>query len=165
MICYQLDECADFKRLAERCAAEGLVDLRRCPKKLKRKEDPEVLDAILGSNSTLLTTDRTIHCEHNRHIPDAHPGILIIASLAPWTLRARDVERILRQFKSAFPNWHTITIRNSVVEITERYAEIWKVVGGTVVRFGRVEFTKDGWQDELRKLLSQNAKGQQTIGG
>jgi hypothetical protein len=164
MIGYQVDECLDSKRLVKWCAAEGLVTLRRFPRKLKEQEDPQVLDTILPSGSSLVTTDREIHWRHSTHIPDKHPGILIVASSdSSCTIRIRDVERILRQFKSSFPGWHSTSLQNSILEITEQQAEVCKVTGGIAARIGWVEFAKEGWQDELRGMLSQSAKGQQAI--
>jgi hypothetical protein len=153
----------DSKRLARQCTAEGLVTFRRFPRKLKHKKDPEMLGKILVGDCTLLTTDHEIHWENSAHIPDEHPGILIIASSAPWTITDRDIERILRKFKSVFPNWHSISIQNLVVKLTEEDIEIWKVLGGRVVSFGRVEFTRDGWQDKFQDWLSRNARGKQAI--
>ncbi|MGO8751665.1 MAG: hypothetical protein ACLQNE_37465 [Thermoguttaceae bacterium] len=123
-----------------------------------------MLDELLPRGCTLVTTDREIHWLHSTHTPDEHSGILIIAtSNSSRTIRIHDVEQILRQFKSDFLGWYSMSLRNLVVEITEQQVEVWKVVGGIIKRFGWVEFTKAGWQDELRDLMARNAKGGQAI--
>ena len=115
MISYQVDECL-LKELVRACAKEGLVNVRRYPRRLKEYDDPEVLQSVLPSEWTLLTTDREIHFQHSEFIPDEHSGILIIATCqSPKTLRIKDVFSILRNFKAAFPDWHAVSPRNSVV--------------------------------------------------
>ena len=117
------------------CAEEGLVNVRRYPRRLKQCDDTVVLQDVLPSEWTLVTTDREIHFEHAEFIPDEHSGILIIATcLSPKTLGIKDVLTILRNFKAGFPDWHSVSPRNSVIEITEQSAEIWRVVDGVAER-------------------------------
>jgi hypothetical protein len=80
MINYQVDECLDSKKLVAAFTAEGLVNVRRFPKRLKQSDDPDVLQEILRTECTLVTTDRKIHLMHGEYIPNKHSGILIIAS-------------------------------------------------------------------------------------
>ena len=164
MISYQVDECLDSKELVRACAKEGLVNVRRYPKRLKEYEDPDVLQSVLPSEWTLLTTDREIHFEHSEFIPDEHSGILIIATCqSPKTLRIKDVFSILGNFKAAFPDWHAVSPRNSVIEITEQSAEVWRVASGAAERIGFFEFSAMGWQDGMRRLLEQNASRHRQI--
>ena len=87
MINYQVDECLNSKKLVSACAAEGLVNVRRFPKRLKQSEDPVVLQDVLSTEWTLVTTDREIHFQHSVYIPNNHSGILIIASSQPSRTR------------------------------------------------------------------------------
>lgn len=120
MIGYQMDECLNSKRLVQACLEEGLVNVRRCPRRLKQHDDPEVLRNVLPSEWSLVTTDRAIHVEHGRFFPSEHSGILIVAtSDSSRTLTIKNVVSILQRFKAAFPDWHEVSLRNSVVEITE----------------------------------------------
>jgi hypothetical protein len=158
MISYQVDECLNSKKLVLACAEEGLVNVRRCPRRLKQRDDPEVLRDVLPSEWSLVTTDRVIHLEHSRFFPREHSGVLIVAtSESSRTLSIKNVLAILRKFKAAFSDWHEVSLRNSVVEITEQQAEVWRVSNGNAERIGFFEFNTGGWQDSLRSLLQQNS--------
>ena len=164
MTSYQVDECLNSKKLVRACAEEGLVNVRRCPERLKQCDDPVVLQDVLPSEWSLVTTDREIHFEHGEFIPAEHSGIVIVATCqSPRTLGIKDVISILRKFKAAFPDWHAVSPRNSVMEITEQSAEVWRVVDGIAQRIGLFEFNALGWQDSMRSLLAQNASRNQQI--
>ena len=159
MIAYQVDECLNSKKLVASCAAEGLAKVRRFPFRLKQSEDPVVLQEVLPTGWTLVTTDREIHLLHSAYIPNRHSGILIIASCeSSRTICIRDVMGILRKFKTAFPEWHVASLHNSVVELTEQQAEVWQVVNGVAKRAGLFEFKNPNWQDGLRDLLTKLAQ-------
>ena len=158
MISYQVDECLNSKKLVRACAEEGLVNVRRYPERLKQCDDPVVLQDVLPSDWTLITTDREIHLAHGAFIPNEHSGILIVATCqSSRTLGIKDVFRILRNFKATFPDWPAVSLRNSIVEITEQQAEVWQVVNGNAKRIGFFEFSTAGWQDDIRSLLHENA--------
>ena len=160
MITYQVDENTDSKKFVESCRKEGLVNVRRFPKALKGAKDPVVLQQVLLSGRTLLTNDREIHFSHLSHIPDNHCGILIIARVAsPTTIRLTDVMRTLSVFKSQFPQWHDTSLRNSVVEITETFVQVWRIRGGCVTSSCTIQFSQNDWQPTLTKVLKDNASG------
>jgi hypothetical protein len=147
------------KRFIETCTGQGLVGVRSFPRGLKGRKDPEVLRNLLPSGCPLLTTDRTIHFDHATEIPDNHPGILIIANAVQVaTLTTRSAMRILSDFKREFPNWHDTALANSVVELTEIAAEVWRIERGQVKRVAYVPFTVAGWQERLVGVLQENAR-------
>jgi len=158
MITYQLDECTNSKKLAESCSRQGLVEVRRWPGRRKGQKNPEWLPDMLASGGTLLTTDREIHFQHVAHIPSTHSGILIVAKTqSATTIRREDVMRILAQFKSAFPEWHCLSLRNSIVEICETHIQLWWVESGKRVT-AVVRHSDPGWQTDLLGLLQRNAR-------
>jgi hypothetical protein len=163
---FQLDENASARTLAEYCEKQGLVEVWRWPKKLKGAEDPAALAYTLPSGRALLTTDRQIHVQHSVHIPDGHPGILIVASTSSAeTMRTSLLMRILAKFKGMFPTWHKTCLTNSIVEITETSVEVWKVVGGALARDTFLHFEETAWQDRLSTVLESNARGSQLSDG
>lgn len=155
---FQVDQCMDSKRFVESCASAGVADVRRFPRRRAGQKDPEILRAVLSTGRTLITTDRGIHIEHAAHFPEIHPGVVIVAVISPGkTLTTRQVARILSHFKQAFPEWHRVTLRNSVVEVTEVGVEVWKVGRGMVDRSGYLDFQQTDWQSKLIRLLDENA--------
>jgi hypothetical protein len=158
MTAYQLDQCLNSKRFADSCARQGLAEINRFPRRLLHRKDPDVLGVILPSNHALLTIDRRMHFEHAASIPDQHSGILIIARSVQRTLGISDVARILTKFKSAFPNWHAVSIRNSIVEITETSVQVWISQSRTIKSISFVTFDQDGWQEVLAGVLRENSQ-------
>jgi hypothetical protein len=158
MITYQADECFDSKKFIKACNQQGLVSVWRCPSDLKAKKDPEVLAEILPSGRTFLTTDRKIHFEHASSIPDYHSGILIIANtISPKTITIKEVMRRLSYLKSIIPDWHSISLRNSIVEIAENNVIVWRVVSGHVVQMKFLDYEQNDWHQILIELLKRNA--------
>ena len=159
MTAYQVDECTDSKRFVESCTRQGLVDLWRFPKKLKQKKDACVLDVVLSSGRTLVTTDRAIHFDNVAHVPDIHPGILIIASASPSKhITVKYIIHTLSRFKEGFPRWYETSLQNSIVVITEDSAEVWIIVQGNLKRVDFIQFSQEDWQVRLANLLAQNAR-------
>jgi hypothetical protein len=160
MITYQVDQCANSREFAEACNRQGLVELWRFPHRLQGQKDPDVLAEVLPSGRTLLTTDREIHTNHLAYIPEMHSGILIVAN-APCarSITKRDLMRILSAFKSQFHDWHRLSLRNLIVEITESSVEIWKVVRGTLQRLDFIPFSQPEWQARLLALIGRDSEG------
>jgi hypothetical protein len=158
MIIYQVDECFDSRKFIDACNQQGLVSVWRCPSDLKTKKDPDVLAEILPSGRTFLTTDRQIHFDHSSSIPDFHSGILIVANTSsPRTITIKEVMRRLSYLKSVFPDWYKVSLRNSIVEIAEKSAIVWRVVSGQVILLKFLDFGQKGWQGILTELLNKNA--------
>lgn len=158
MITYQVDENTDSKRFVETCQSQGLVDVWRFPRRLKGEPDPIVLGSVLQSGRTLLTNDRRIHLDNLDHIPERHCGILIITKdRPPTTIRIADVVRILSEFKARFPAWHTTSLRNSIVEISENRVEVWRIDRSELAS-RVVDLNEDGWEQSLSTILNQNAQ-------
>jgi hypothetical protein len=158
MITYQVDQCARWKTFVESCRKQALVDVWHFPSKLENEEDPRILEYVLPSGRTLLTTDRTIHYDNPEHIPDRHSGILIVASASPMrTMTMRHAMRTLARLKSDFPEWHSASLRNSIVEITEAGAQVWKVDQGSLAPVAFMSFDQPGWQANLAQLLKQRS--------
>ncbi len=164
MITYQVDESTNSKRFVDTCKEQGLVDVWRWPRRLKGAPDPVGLRHVLQSGRTLLTTDREIHFENLVHVPNTHSGILVIAKTSSrTTIRIADVMRILSNFKSRFPVWHKVSLRNSIVEICESCVQVWRVETGEL-RSVVVGLDEAGWQEKLFTILEQNAQ-RNAIGG
>jgi hypothetical protein len=154
MIAYQMDQCANWRSLADACYAQGQSEVHRLPKRLADAEDPDVLSAAMSSGRTLLTVDRTIHYDHLAYIPNEHPGILILASSLPQrTMTEKIGTRILARFKASFPDWDCVSLRNFVVELSDVGLRIWSVRDGSLSAEGYVPFDETDWQDNVRALL------------
>jgi len=159
MSIFQVDQCADSKKLVDSCAREGHAEVYRFPKRLRGYRDPDVLNAVLPRGHTLVTTDRDIHTEYAEHFPTSHAGVVIVATNSvAGTLTTRRVMRILAEFKRSFPDWHRVSLQNSVIEVTEDGVQVWKVAGGRMERSVYLEFRVADWSMSLVRALQQNAQ-------
>jgi hypothetical protein len=159
MSIFQVDQCADSRDFVDSCASEGLAEIRRFPKRLRGSQDPDVLNAVLPRGHTLVTTDRHIHTEYPEHFPATHAGVVIVAiSSETGTLTTRRMMRILAAFKRIFPDWHRVSLQNSVIEVTEDGVQVWRVAGGRMERSVYLEFRVADWSMSLVRALQQNAQ-------
>src|SRR5947207_963194 len=158
MTTFQLDQCLDSKRFARDCSAEGVCQVQRLPPGLRGKEDPELLTAVMVAAHPLVTFDRVLARDHTPFIPESKPGIIGISNYpAPQTMTVAIAQKVLRKFKSAFPDWHRASWRNSIVEITLAGIEVGHVAGGKLMRDAYFTFDAPEWQRPLADLLDENS--------
>lgn len=156
---FQLDECLNDPKFARECeessGAENTspIVVRRLPNRLKRQEDDVVLRELLLQDGTLLTKDRAMPRRWTQHIPDNHPGIVIIATVQPATITIKIVKKILGSFKQRFPRWSELSFQNAILEITEIGIEISHKSGETLARKCYVDFEVPGWDSQLTGAL------------
>ena len=163
MTTFLLDQNVNKKSLAETCNREGFAHVRRFPSEWKMQaggfKDPDLLQKVMVGNQPLLTNDRNIAREHATIIPPINPGIIIVGfckgTIKP--LGKGDIERILRQFKQSFPQWHVTTWNNSIVEITQKHAEVWHVETGDLRSDDYISFDELNWSGRLAGVLEKNA--------
>jgi len=160
MITFQFDQCFNDKKVIKACAEEGLAGVRRFPRELWDKPDPELLPVLMASPNPLVTLDRALPREHAAHIPARNPGIVVVnySRAIPRTITTKESSKILSKFKQRMTNWHRLGIANSIIEITEQSAEVWHIEDGELVQHGYLEFNDAGdWIVQLADLLKQNA--------
>ena len=161
MLVFRLDECINSRALASGCNDAGIARVRRFPAALRGQgvKDPEVLERLLGGDEILLTTDWALIDEHSRCIPDDNPGIVVVNNTPAEvrTLTQRLVTQILGEFKSGMPEWGGLSVRNSVVRITQECVEVLHVESGRVVRDAYLPFIEGGWAARLSEVLGRNA--------
>lgn len=159
MLAYQVDQCATWTTFVKACNDQGLVQVWGFPRKLKDEDDPVVLAHVLPSGRTLITTDRAIHHDNLAHIPRKHAGILIVALASPTrTMTMAGARRVLANFKTAVPHWHRISLRNSIVELTDRSVQVWTVREFGLQQLAFLPFDAPDWQNQLRRVLDDNAR-------
>jgi hypothetical protein len=159
MIAYQVDESTNSREFVSACKQQALVDIERFPHRLRGQKDPEVLAQLLPSGRTLVTTDRRIHTDHAACIPDDHAGILIVADTSsPQTLTMRRAMGILSAFKCQFDEWHTVSLRNFVVEVTESTVEVSRISRGMVQRVAFIHLGERDWGVMLLAALGLSAQ-------
>ena len=159
MIVFQLDQCLDSKRFVRECSTEGLCQVQRLPPALRNEPDAALLTVLMGTKNPILTFDRELPQDHATFIPDENPGIIVLSNFpSPQTMTVRIAQRLLQGFKSAFPDWHQVAWRNSVVEITSIGVEVWHVSRGALVRNGYQGFDNSGWQERLKAVLAENSR-------
>ncbi len=160
MIAFQLDQCLDSKRFVRDCNAEGLCQIHRLPPSLRGKEDPELLSVVMPGNYPLVTFDRALPHNHTQFIPESNSGIVVLINYPSLqTMTISIGQKVLRQFKSAFPDWYRLTWRNSIVEVTSIGVTVWHVAGGKLIRDTYQARAADGWQSRLAVILKANAQG------
>ncbi|HJT36506.1 MAG TPA: hypothetical protein VJ783_31070 [Pirellulales bacterium] len=129
------------------CEAEGKVAVDIFPRRLRSKavKDLEVVERFLASQSTLVTTDHRLPLKQAQHIPDHHPGIIVVRNNGPHTQRERDIVEVLALFKACVPQWEQLTWLNSIVELYQDRAEVYSIKAGkptrpVVAQFGDSDF-------------------------
>jgi hypothetical protein len=147
------------RSIADACNAQGLAVVYRFPRRLAGKEDPVVLDDLLARPNPLITVDLGMVRDHLAHVPDLHPGIVSIsnARVDRRTLTSKLICRILDNFKAGFPNWHRVSLRNTVAEITPVGIELCHIESGRLIRDGYLTFDQEEWAVEAELILSRNA--------
>ncbi len=156
---FQLDECANSKKLRWQCKEQGLVDVRSFPKEIKNKsvKDPAVLEWFAGLSATLVTTDARLKTDHTSAIPDRHPGIVVLCSADRATLILRDKQALLGKFKNNLTGWDQIDISDMIVEIWKGHeydVSVTRVESGQIVSEVRMEYKDADWPDCFVRAVS-----------
>ena len=159
MTTIQLDECINNKKLAEDCNSEGLVTTRRFPGNMvgRSVKDPEMLKAFMGGPAPLLTTDTRLPTAHSVHIPNRHPGIVVLKHDGPDSMTIKIARDILVNIKNLIHDWNNMTFSNSIVEISESKIRVSRVVDGTLIQDPNIEFTDQDWRTEMLDTVARNA--------
>lgn len=103
----------------------------------------------------LLTTDGALIYEHFDAMPMLHPGIVIIsnAETVLKTLTIKQVQIILRKFKSRFPQWHELSCRNSIIQITQDSISIFHAEDDKLIHDGTCYYEVSAWNAGMKELL------------
>ena len=158
---FQLDENLNDSEFARECDEEskaaGIADLslKRFPKRLRGEEDEVVLRNLLSSGGTVLTKDRGIATDGKDGIPDEHPGIIIIANAPSVRVTGNQaVRQILRKMKTSVNEWHSLSFKNSIIEITQAGIEVRRK---SDAKAKYLDFAANGWESNLVSILKDNA--------
>jgi hypothetical protein len=161
MITFQLDQCFNDRRLAERCnaEAEGRAQVFRYPRRLFGVLDPDVLADLIPRGNPLVTTDRAMPGKHAAYIVEPHPGIVVVcySSHEVKTITTSRAAAILVRLKEAVPGWYQLPVANSVLFITEVDVEVCRVEFGTLMRGRSLPYTDPNWTAQLIADLEMNA--------
>lgn len=158
MSAFVFDDCIFSKKLKAECDRQGLVNTQRLQDDLRAEGDQRILPTVVGQGSVLVTEDRKIAEENAECLSRGHPGLVVVASEdSTRTLTDELVRAILRKLKTVFPNWHCITIRNSIVEITQRTVLVWHAAGSKLDYDHHVALDDPRMPEALLGVLSRNA--------
>lgn len=159
MTVFQLDQCLNNRRLAKDCNDEGLAGVWRFPSELAQQptSDPEMLARFMAADRPLLTTDGRLPWEHTSHIPNPHPGIVVIRSNAKHTLRIEDARRILAGCKARLPEWHQLSFRNSILELWPDALDVYHVVRKQLHLDQHCSFDEVDWPQAFIASLTTNS--------
>ena len=160
MIRFQMDECLNSRRLCRECNEAGKSEVKRFPTAQKGAQDPQVL-AQFATRITLVTSDMAILEEHHSAIPVINKGLVVLGN-SPEILRTateRDYRSIITRFKSSCPTWNSCDFSNSLVVITEKYAQVFHVdLSRVLIRDGFFDFSDPSWAESFVAILEANAK-------
>jgi len=158
MSAFIFDDCIFSKDLKVECDRQGLVSTQRLEDDLRGKEDCIVLPAIVNRGSVLVTEDRRMAEENAEFLSNDHPGLLVVASEeSTKTLTGRLVRAILNRLKSVLPNWHSVTMRNSIVEVTQRTVFVYHADRGTIHYDRHMPLDDPKMLEDLVTILNRNA--------
>ena len=158
----QLDEDIDAKHLVKACRAEGKVEAKRFPSKMRNKgiADPVVLGVLIPMGNPILSIDLGLVHEHRRHVPDVHPGILLVGldEDSVRTITTHLTQSMLSRFKRQIPQWETLQLRNSIIVVRESHVEVYHIENGDLERDDFLSREKTSFAEELTALLRRNAE-------
>jgi hypothetical protein len=165
MTIFQLDECLDCRSLVRRCEAHREVaTVYRFPGDFKTKEarqqkkqkDKIVVPHFIARGNPIVTTDLPIIEDNLDCISEPHPGFIIVSNETPTpTIRSQHIVDILGSFKQGFPDWISVSWRNSVVRLTQKWIEVGSIKDTTFVRLW---FSSTDWRNDLLALLKNNSE-------
>jgi hypothetical protein len=157
----QLDKNTGDKRLRDACLKDGVVTCDLLPKEVRDEEDDVVLQYVIDNQFVMFTFDRRIHFEWGHLLAGCNPGILILRKDddSLQQINTRTAPKHLSNYKDAFPDWHTVPYRHSVVEVTPSLVIVYHTLGQMPVRTWWAERTQTNWQQTLQDHLNANAKG------
>ena len=158
----QLDEGIDAAHLVKACAKEGKILAYRFPEQLRNQgaKDPFVLDSLLPLGNALLTIDKEFVEDHLDHVPNEHPGIIIVDQDddAILTMQTNIAQRMLAKFKADFAGWHIAPWENSIVTIRDSVVVVYRVEEGNITdRQAWVCDDASPWQTEVLNMIQLNA--------
>lgn len=156
---FQFDQCFNDGSIADACNNQGLAKAYRFPRRLMGKDDSEVLDELLIKSNTLVTTDLDMVRDHIDHVPAGHPGVLAICNghANPQTITSSIIKKLLLEFKTSFPNWNSVSLCNTVAEITPIGLDIFHVEEKELVRDQYLSFEDPDWASLAATILLRNA--------
>lgn len=169
MTTFQFDECFDDFDVIEACNNDNKVSALRLDDDLMGKQDPEVLSVLMARSTPMVTIDGKLPGKHTAHIPDTNPGIITVGFSRYTIDRRREALKtltttaaglLLRTFKDLCPNWDSLLVRNSIVEITNKEVMVSHVEKGKLKFDVHLPFGVDDEQLEakLTVVLLANAQ-------
>jgi hypothetical protein len=135
---------------------------------LRKKKDPEILPVLMARPAPMVTIDAKLPWKHTDKIPESNPGIITVGYSRYSTDRKRETlrtltttaaARMLRRLKDLCPHWHSLPVRNSIVEITNKEVVVYHVENGKLLYDEHFTFGDDdkNLEAKLTAKLQTNA--------
>lgn len=160
---FQLDECSNDKRVANRCNAGGKSQVRRWPENLKGVSDHVWFPDVLTRNAPVLTIDFTIVLEeqNRKAIPQNNSGIIVVKPEFPTRgFSMKLATPIIETFKSYYPDWHSTDWSNVYLELNEVSAYVCDFKDESLSNGTRVRYDEEGF---VEKLMAATTKAKSTV--
>jgi len=158
MSSFVLDECAYSRRLQAQCEQEGLAIVKRLRKALAGSKDPKLLPEVVRTGDTLVTYDRSIAEQNASLLSLGHAGIVVVASASIQPpLTDALARQILRRFKQILPQWHSVDVTDSVVEITQESVRVCHAEGGKIEQDEYLRYDRSDLRQLLLDILNRNS--------
>ena len=164
---FQLDDCLRDRDFAASCYRDRrLANTERFPQDLSTKKarrqglqkDHMLLPRFFPGSRIFVTSDKRIVDDNINIWPDLHCGFIIVSDAKRRnTAGFRQFTEAIRQFKSSFPDWHSVSWRNSIVHITQESVAVQRVTGNKISDNQGWYYSQTGWQNQLREALATNA--------
>jgi len=124
---FQLDECFNDRRLADRCNQEKKCLVRRWPEARSGEDDDVWFPALLTADAPILTTDFVIALEESNRkaLPFPNTGIIVVRPDQPRPgFGSKDASAVIDKVKAIFPDWSATDWSSAYVEFTETGAYV-----------------------------------------
>jgi hypothetical protein len=152
MLSFQLDQCSNNGKFADKCNSEKHCIVRRFPKRLMDFDDSIVLADLLARDGCFLTMDFMIVHENPAHIPPENPGIIVVRAVPN---KSSIMERLIARFKRLFPRWASTDWSKIYLEIEESGIYLARLVDGNINGGRTVSFDSDDFSGRLQSALAQ----------
>ncbi len=122
---------------------------------MRGKNDPDVIEYSRSKSQVLVSTDRTIVYDVEKNLYGSYPGFIIISTsdTNPRTMTAVLAAKILGAWKDRITDWPELSFRNSVVELNERFAQVWHIADAQLVHVGMVVLDEPELDKQLVRLI------------
>jgi predicted nuclease of predicted toxin-antitoxin system len=157
-----LDKNSGSNKLLDACNKQGIVRCFLLPVLMRdTASDAEVAEFAIRKDDFIITFDKGFCLDAAAVLAGRSPGILLLRKddESVEKITRKVATALLSKFKAEFPEWATVPWKNSMVELSPRYAVVHHMFEKEPVCLKRLDRKNDrDWQKMLKEYLESNAE-------